>query len=281
MKKTLAMKPILMLLFFVSGFCSAYSQDTNSCKSLALFSPLAIHSIKNCEQKEFNKLEVKRKKGNEIVNEVHEGEYLMITYGYDGDFNKRPSITQIYRNYANAIVSGGGELLHISDYSVWGKLKKNNATYWIQVTSDGSGYYNLETVKEAPMRQDVVLTAKDIGNNLQHEGRAVLHGIYFDTDKAIVKPESAASMEAIATFLKANPTLKYAVVGHTDNTGLLEKNMTLSKERALAVANKLVTQYGVSKNQLTGYGVASLAPADTNVTDEGRAKNRRVEIVQQ
>jgi outer membrane protein OmpA-like peptidoglycan-associated protein len=134
-------------------------------------------------------------------------------------------------------------------------------------------------VKEAPMRQDVVFTANDIKTLLAADGKVSFYGIYFDTDKAILKPESAPAIKEIAEFLKANPAASIFIVGHTDNTGDFNKNLTLSKERATAVLNELVSKYAVNKQQLSAEGVASLAPVAPNDTNEGKAKNRRVEIV--
>lgn len=179
-------------------------------------------------------------------------------------------------------MKAGGEVLYNSQSTgISGTIKKSGDTYWILVYTDGSGYYSLETVKEAPMRQDVVMTAREIGDAIQAEGKVSFYGIYFDTDKALVKPESAPTLSSIADYLKQNPATKVYVVGHTDNTGSYAKNLTLSRDRANAVVNELVAKYGVNKNQLIAEGVSSLSPIAPNITEDGKAKNRRVEIVLQ
>ena len=99
--------------------------------------------------------------------------------------------------------------------------------------------------------------------------------------KADVKPESKASLDQIGELLKQRPDLKLHVVGHTDNVGAVDGNMALSKRRAEAVVAALAGSYGVNRARLTGNGVASLAPVKSNTTEEGRAKNRRVELVLQ
>ena len=103
----------------------------------------------------------------------------------------------------------------------------------------------------------------------------------FDTGKADVKPESKPSLEQIAAFLKAEPAVKLHVVGHTDSVGSFDSNLALSKRRADAVAAVLAKDYGIAANRLVGNGVASLAPVASNSSDEGKAKNRRVELVLQ
>ncbi|RPI09882.1 MAG: OmpA family protein, partial [Actinobacteria bacterium] len=108
-----------------------------------------------------------------------------------------------------------------------------------------------------------------------------VYGINFDTNKAAVKPESKAALDEIAKLLKSDAALKLKVVGHTDMVGSVEANMTLSQARAEAVVQALVGQYGIAAARLKGYGVGSLAPVATNDTDEGRAKNRRVELVKE
>jgi outer membrane protein OmpA-like peptidoglycan-associated protein len=120
-----------------------------------------------------------------------------------------------------------------------------------------------------------------MAKSIDADGRVALYGIYFDTGKADIKPESKASLDQISELLKQRPNLKLHVVGHTDNVGAVESNMVLSKRRAESVVAALSTTYNINRTRLTGNGVASLAPVKTNSTEEGRAKNRRVELVLQ
>ncbi len=158
------------------------------------------------------------------------------------------------------------------------KLKKGGDTYWIKVYADGIGNYTISSIRETAMKQDVVLNAGEIRDALNAEGRVSFYGIYFDTDKASLKPESAPTLTAIAGFLKSNPVNVY-IVGHTDNTGDFARNSTLSKDRATAVAEALVTQHGVKRSQVVAQGVGPLAPVASNHNEEGKARNRRVELV--
>lgn len=278
-------KPMQKIRFSIYAFLftvqMALGQSAEKCTPL--FSALANHSIQQCINREFDKLELYTKdKVKGYVSMEKTGVYQKVDFSFDGAFEKRPSALQIYQNYANAITKAGGEVLYNSENSgVYGKLKQSGDTYWIKVYTDGSGYYWMETIREAPMRQDVVMTAKEIGDVIQVEGKVSFYGIYFDTDKAILKPESAPTLNNIADYLKQHAAVKVFVVGHTDNTGSYAKNLTLSRDRANAVVNELVAKYGVNKNQLIAEGVSSLSPAAPNTSEEGKAKNRRVEIVLQ
>lgn len=210
------------------------------------------------------------------------GEYKEVTFHWEGQWEKRPSPLQIYQNYANAIEQAGGQILYREDNtsgSLQGKLKKGGDTYWIKVSTDGSGQYRLWSVKEAAMNQDVVVTADQIKKGIMEEGKMAFYGIYFDTDKASLKQESAPTLEEIKKFLAANPAMRVYIVGHTDNTGDLQHNMDLSKQRATAVVNELVTKYGIDKTRLMANGVGPLSPVSDNGKEEGKSRNIRVELV--
>jgi outer membrane protein OmpA-like peptidoglycan-associated protein len=120
-----------------------------------------------------------------------------------------------------------------------------------------------------------------MGNDIYNTGHVSVYGIYFDSGKTELKPESDTAMVQISKLLLNNGSLKLYVVGHTDNVGTIDANMKLSKDRADAVVNTLVTKYGIQSTRLKSYGVASLAPVSSNDNEDGRAKNRRVELVKQ
>ncbi len=141
-------------------------------------------------------------------------------------------------------------------------------------------FYELITLEAEPMEMDMI-TAADIGKGLSGQGRIAIYSIFFDTGKSEVKGESADALKAIAEYLNSNKAQRVIVVGHTDNTGDFELNIKLSGERAAAVIEKLVAEYAVERNQLKPYGIGPVSPVTSNSTEEGRAKNRRVEIVEQ
>ena len=136
-------------------------------------------------------------------------------------------------------------------------------------------------IVEAKEREKKMVTvdAGEMAKSIDSTGRVALYGIYFDFNKADVKPESDATLEQIAALMKKSPALKVLVVGHTDNVGSFSFNMDLSQRRAAAVVAALASRFAVGKDRLTPVGVSFASPVAPNKTDEGRAKNRRVELV--
>ena len=140
----------------------------------------------------------------------------------------------------------------------------------------------LDVVEAAPMETRMVtVDAGTMAKDVAATGHVALYGIYFDHDKADVKPESAPTLAEIAKFLAQEPKLNLYVVGHTDNVGGFDYNMGLSQRRAAAVVRELTSKHGVQAARLKPAGTGPLAPVAPNDTEEGRAKNRRVELVKQ
>jgi outer membrane protein OmpA-like peptidoglycan-associated protein len=121
--------------------------------------------------------------------------------------------------------------------------------------------------------------ADEMKRGLDVNGKVALYGIHFDFNKAEIKPDSAGTLGEIAKLLEANAELKLYVVGHTDSVGRLAYNKDLSEKRAAAVVAWLVSKHGIAAGRLAPAGVGPLAPVASNATEEGRAKNRRVELV--
>jgi outer membrane protein OmpA-like peptidoglycan-associated protein len=123
-----------------------------------------------------------------------------------------------------------------------------------------------------------VLGASELKSALDAAGKVALYGIYFDVDKAEIKPESKPQIDAIAAFLGANPGLNVVVSGHTDNQGAFDYNVGLSQRRAQAVARALASA-GIAPARVTAFGAGMSSPVAPNDTSEGQRLNRRVEIV--
>lgn len=276
----LIMKHFTILFLFVinSHFCSA--QNNPPCTGHPLFTAMINHTPWKCEVKEFDEMEIYQKdKVKGRIEFKKQGLKNKVSYKFTGDANQRPSDLQITQNFVNAIKKAGGEILYQAENYLYGKIKKNNAVYWIGVDTDGTGVYTIVSIKEEQMKQDVAMTADEIKGNLKEDGKAVFYGIYFNTGEAILKAESAPTLIQIAAYLKGNATVNVYIVGHTDNVGDFNKNLLLSKNRATAVADELANKYGVNKNRLTAQGVGPLAPISGNKSEEGKARNRRVEMV--
>lgn len=167
------------------------------------------------------------------------------------------------------------------DYIV-GKISTPEHDLYISVAAaviEDATYYTIVTVKTEPMNMDNV-TLNILNEGIGNKGKVAIYNIYFDTGKSEVKSESKAALATIADYLKNNSDKKFLIVGHTDNTGDFESNVQLSTARANAVIEKLVADFGIDASQLTPYGVASSCPEMSNDSDAGKARNRRVELVE-
>ena len=126
----------------------------------------------------------------------------------------------------------------------------------------------------------VILDLAALTKDLEKKGFVVVEGIYFDTDKTTLKPDSKPAIDEVAKLLKDRPDLKLYVVGHTDMQGNLSHNMNLSKGRAKAVVTSLINNYSVAPERLESHGVGPLAPVASNAQENSRAKNRRVVLIE-
>lgn len=138
----------------------------------------------------------------------------------------------------------------------------------------------VDLIELKAMEQKMVsVKAEEMAQAINATGRVALYGLYFDSGKAEVKSESKAALDQIAKLLATAPALKLLVVGHTDNDGGFGSNMDLSKRRAEAVIAALAGQYKVDRKRLTPVGVSFASPVAPNTSEDGKAKNRRVELV--
>jgi OOP family OmpA-OmpF porin len=145
----------------------------------------------------------------------------------------------------------------------------------------GRTFATVDVLEAKPREQKMVtVKAADMAEAISSGGKVALYGIYFNTGKADLQSASNETLEQIGKLLKEKPALKLVVVGHTDNEGSFTSNIDLSQRRAVAVVAALATRYGVNKERLVPLGVSSAAPVASNKTEEGRAKNRRVELVE-
>jgi len=147
------------------------------------------------------------------------------------------------------------------------------------VISSQRGLYSVDLLESAERETDTVkLSEALLAARLNDEGRSVLDGIYFETGNAVIEPESAEALGVINTYLQGNPDTRYYVVGHTDDTGDLQANLALSRDRAAEVAKALESQ-GIGSGRLSPEGVGPFSPVASNRSEAGRSMNRRVELV--
>jgi OOP family OmpA-OmpF porin len=275
--KRAARLPYLVAFLAVSTAATAYAQkDVAGSKDHPLFSRMPGFYIAAYEENEFNSHGFRDAANQEVVVE---GRYYRI--GYEPlPGAKEPSTLQIHRNYENAIKAVGGVVLFANDEYSYLKLARDGKEIWAEVTAYGPRP-NLIIVEKQGLKQEVVANADAFSKDIKSTGHAAVYGIYFDTGKSVVKAESAAALSEISKLLKADPALRVHVVGHTDNVGGLDANMALSLDRANAVVRELVAKHGVAAARLKASGVGPLAPVSSNSSNDGKAKNRRVELVEQ
>ena len=191
-----------------------------------------------------------------------------------------PSPLQIIRNYQNAATKIGGEVLYDNSLQTTLRIVKNGQETWIEVNPTGGGNtYYVRIVERQAMQQQVTANADVMQAGLAQNGHAEVPGILFDFNKADIKPESDAALQEVAKLLKANPGMRVWVVGHTDYVGTAEANVSLANARAAAVVKSLMQKYGIDGKRMSPFGVGPYAPVASNLSEEGRAKNRRVELV--
>lgn len=243
-------------------------------------------------------------KTNAFSGPTLEGKVTRLIYGNPA----QRSPLEIFRNYQSALAQAGMETLFqcageqcgpTFSTSAWnryngvmafsgkdshylaGKLKTANAEAFVALMV-GKQRTQIDIVERKAMDTGlVVVNADALAASLVREGKASIYGIYFDTGKAVLKAESKPTLDEIALLLRQKPDLKLYIVGHTDNTGTFANNMQLSQDRAAAVVTTLSNDYAIAANRLAAHGVGPLAPAASNATEEGRSKNRRVELVAQ
>jgi OmpA-OmpF porin, OOP family len=253
--------------------------DARGSRDPSVFSRMQSFYIYQFEDLIFGKHEFAIAPGK---TETVEGHFYSVTY-YANSGAKQPSGLQITRNYVNAAKALGGKAVYEFEdggiqYAIL-RIPQKDVEIWAEVFGANNGMYTVNTIEKQSMTQEVRATALVLGNDIKSTGHATVYGIYFDTGKTTIKPESDAALAEIAKMLKSDAALKLDVVGHTDNVGSMDSNMKLSIARGEAVVQALVGRYGIAADRLKGYGVASLAPVASNDAEAGRGKNRRVELV--
>jgi outer membrane protein OmpA-like peptidoglycan-associated protein len=245
------------------------------------------------------------KDGKPVDGRKLEGRITRIAYRT----NPGPSIIEVSRNFENQLAKAGFETLVACDTDdcggipfseqidalnvpeMWidgfnfryyaGHKKDGNADIYASVVTskNNDNVYAQLVVAVVGAMDNKMVDAAAMAKGLGETGHIALYGIYFDTDKATIKPESAPTLAEMAKLLTGQPQLNVVIVGHTDSQGTYERNMTLSRERAEAVANALATTHKIARGRLRTAGVGFLAPVGSNASDGGRALNRRVELV--
>jgi OOP family OmpA-OmpF porin len=283
---------LLAILIFAAPIAKAQNEGH------PLIKPFEGSYIQGQEVKEFDEQQLvigKVQDDGSVKTVKLEGKVTRIDYG---DPDNRSSLERI-RNYEEAFKKAGFEIKFICSKEECGPeigietigyypperyltafKKRKEGNVWIGVFVPAGPWSKIIVVEEKPMETGMVKVTADVfKTNILKDGHAAVYGIYFDTGKSVIKPESDATINEIAALLKANTTMQVYIVGHTDIVGKLKDNMELSQKRAEAVVNELITKYKIPSANLEAGGVGPLAPVATNDTKEGKELNRRVEIV--
>ncbi|MGZ5475794.1 MAG: OmpA family protein [Thermoanaerobaculia bacterium] len=266
------MKKFVYACLFLLTATAAAQQDVEGSKDHRLLSRLTNYYIDSYSEHDFDAEEFDLPESTIKV----EGKTTRIAYRSVQE-DKYASTLQIVRNYENAVKKIGGTVLHDDNCcNATLKIAKQGQEIWIAVaTYNGGRDYHLWIVEKGELAQEV--TANDLLDALNREGHVALY-IQFDTGKATIRQESRSTIDQVGDMLRQNPKLALRIEGHTDNVGSDAANKTLSEQRAAAVRQALVTA-GIEAARLTSVGFGETKPVAENTTEEGRAKNRRVELV--
>ncbi len=252
--------------------------DATGCRDLPSFTRMGGQWIYSCADKDFDAYEFVVAKGKK---ERVEGRLAWVVYVSQPGLKPVPSALQILRNFQNAVKTAGGRLVHEEPNRETLRLDRGGMQTWIEVTADHTGKHRITVLERGEMRQDIVADADALLSGLAATGHVAVAGIFFDTGKAELKPESAQAIAEVGKLLAKQPALKLFVVGHTDTVGTPESNLALSQARAEAVLQALVKDHGIAPARLRPFGAGPFAPVASNDAEEGRAQNRRVELVKQ
>jgi OmpA-OmpF porin, OOP family len=266
-------KPLSLLAIMLLSLINGFAQDAEGCKDHPLLTRMPEYYISECSQN-YKQLDFLNAKGEDTILE---GNLTYIWYIMNLESGKpEPSYFQIIKNYSNAILRiGGKKIFENPDYGGFYNLKKNGKEYNIKVTCTNNSDYMLNILEMEAMVQEI--TANEMLDALNKDGYIALN-ILFETGKSAIQPESLPIVDQIFELLKSDESLKISIEGHTDNVGDAISNKKLSNDRAKTVTDALIAK-GIDKTRLSFTGWGQEKPVADNRTEEGKSKNRRVEIV--
>lgn len=192
--------------------------------------------------------------------------------------------TKLWRYFAARLTKGDHDIavavtIAESNGGRWGREGAKAPTDYVDFAAgDVIVAVDVMEAEAGALDSMVMVKSEDMAKALADKGTVNVYGIYFDTDKSDIKPESTATLDEIAKLLKGDTGLKLKISGHTDSTGDKKHNVDLSLARAAAVVDALTAKYGIDKTRLEAAGYGDSKPVGDNNTDVGRAKNRRVEL---
>jgi outer membrane protein OmpA-like peptidoglycan-associated protein len=279
MKKVSVIIAVLVSLMTTVAPAQTVTPDIKGSKDHPLISRMPDFWISEYKESEFESYKFMNA---DKKPETIEGHRYSILYKLNNGASD-PGALKITRNIQAALKKIGAKIVLDDTFNRLSTIvvQKDNKETWIESRCYSGIMFRLTIVEKEIMNQEIVADANAMGNDINSTGHVSLYGIFFDSGKSDLKSESDEAIVQISKLLTGNAALKLYVVGHTDNVGTIDANMKLSNDRANEVVKTLVANYGIAADRLKPYGVASLAPVASNDTEEGKAMNRRVELVKQ
>jgi outer membrane protein OmpA-like peptidoglycan-associated protein len=227
-------------------------------------------------KRNFDKADFTVQNGEDTKTVSAEGALYTVSYNFDGNGSPASDIA-IQQNYRDALKKLGAQLLYTDGRETTARLENGGSTVWLKVDSQETEI-DITALEEKPFVSSIQPpTADSMKAALAKDGRVVLY-VNFDFNKATLKPDAKPVLDQVVALLKGDPALKLEVDGYTDNIGDHAYNVKLSQDRAAAVVAAL-TAAGVEASRLSSNGFGPAKPIGDEATAEGRAKNRRVELV--
>ncbi len=281
MKKPL---PFIFLILWGLGPCPLQAQDASECVEHPMIRPFPGSELRSdCDYKEFDEYAFwitnadGRREQTTVRGKHWELHYTL--FDAQGKWDKSHSILEYRENYKRAAMEKGGTILYENQgYLTFTLPGDDGSTTWCEVHIWNDSNQNLNIIEVAPMVQQMTFGPAEMKAALDAEGRVALRGILFDLDKDTLQPESMEQLGHVVTLLKNYPDLVLEVQGHTDDQGDEAYNLDLSRRRAATVVTYLGL-FGIDPARLTAAGYGESQPVASNATEEGRAQNRRVELV--
>lgn len=244
-------------------------KDAEGCKDSPLITRFPGSVIHSCDNKEYEQADFPMADGQQ---KHLEGEY----HSWDIATREGTSEIQVFRNFLNALKTAGFAIDYANSPQ---HLVAHKGNTWVFIDNRGD-YYDQTIITAQEMRQELTADASSLSDAISKTGHVAVYGVHFDTGKAAILPDSENTLGEIVKLLQQNADLKIRVEGHTDNQGSAASNQALSERRAQAVVVWLTT-HGIEASRLSAKGMGPSKPVADNGGEEGRAKNRRVELVKQ
>ena len=275
-------RTLLVALAAIAITSTAFGQDYPGSKDYPGITRMPGMEITEYHDFQFDSAKFTVTQNGKQTDQTIEGRKVVIHYGTIRG-GAQISTLQIIRNLQNAVRTAGGQVIDDSEGTNWHdttlRFTKGGKEVWVRIDSWINGYAQTVVEREV-MKQDVTVDATAMATSIADTGSVAIYGINFDTASSVIKPDSEPAITEITKLLTNNPALKVGIVGHTDMVGDATSNMRLSQARAQSVITDLVSKHGIAAARLVAFGAGPWAPLASNKTHDGRAKNRRVELVE-